>query len=61
MLLGVSVFRIFSDNLLPVDACPECGTVLQDWGCRGCGCERAPLPRAARPTGGDELPSIGGS
>lgn len=45
---------------IPVDACPECGAVMQDRGCSGCGYER-PAPRhVERPTAGDDLPSIGG-
>lgn len=48
-------------NQVPVDACPECSTELQDYGCRNCGWVRpAPAQRFERPTGGDELPSIGG-
>lgn len=34
---------------IPPDGCPDCGTVLQDYGCRQCGWVRPPAPRAERP------------
>lgn len=43
---------------IPIDACPACGTVLQELRCRGCGFVR-PAPAVRRPTGGDALPGIG--
>lgn len=47
-------------NQIPSDDCPECRTVLQDYGCRNCGWVRpAPPVTFERPTDGDDLPSIG--
>ena len=44
-----------------IDVCPECRTVLQDDGCRGCGwLKPVSLRTHVRPADGDELPSIGG-
>lgn len=46
-------------DAISIDACPECGTVLQDGRCRGCGYARE-VPHVERPKGGDELPGIYG-
>ncbi|WP_413318331.1 hypothetical protein AA0Z99_00200 [Agrococcus sp. 1P02AA] len=47
-------------DLIPVEACPDCGTVLHESGCRGCGFERPPLPGDCGHDVGADLPSISG-
>ncbi len=44
-------------DIIPLDRCSQCGTVLQDARCRGCGDARE-VPHVERPTGGDELPGV---
>jgi hypothetical protein len=34
-------------DTIPIDACPDCGTALQDARCRGCGFAREVPPRGA--------------
>lgn len=46
-------------DTIPIDACPECGTVLQEGRCRGCGYARE-VPHVERPNQGNELPGVGG-
>ena len=46
-------------DLIPLEACPDCGTALQGGRCRGCGYAEV-IPHVERPTDGDELPGVHG-
>lgn len=47
-------------DLIPVDECPDCSTVLFERRCRGCGYTAPPAPHVERPRQGDNLPGVRG-
>lgn len=45
-------------DLIPVDKCRSCSTVLYEGRCRGCSYVGPAIPYVERPTEGDELPGV---